>query len=366
MSLLRYDPTRTVTLRNEYQAEMRRRFKALRKLVTEAILDLDVLGLDEREPLSFNQELISNALPERQAWRFQTDAQKLGSFQTWLQQQIDDEILSVDVKGNPWTAKYVDSSYRKGVVRSFNEANKELDEPLGFIDGKRSQFLESSFTQPERLSKLQFLYTRSFEELKGITAAMSQQLSRVLAAGIANGRGARVIARELSNTITGITNKRALVLARTEVISAHAEGQLDSFQELGIERVGVVVEWDTAGDAGVCPLCRPMNGAIFTIEEARGMIPRHPNCRCAWIPAPKSKTNKKKREQTPGKIKRSIKAELPNRTRARDKVPQTVKEAKRRSSWVGKEKVTANVCDHLETNAKWFNNYMEALRDYRN
>jgi len=353
-------------LDEKYQAEMRRRFKALRKLVTKAILDLDVLGLDESQPLSFNQELISNALPERQAWRFQTDAQKLTSFQTWLQQQIDQEILSVDARGNPWTAKYVDSSYRKGVVRSFNEANKQLDEPLGFYQGRRSQFLESSFAQPERLSKLQFLYTRSFEELKGITAAMSQQLSRVLAGGIANGKGARAIARELSNTITGITNKRALVLARTEVISAHAEGQLDSFQELGIEKVGVLVEWDTAGDAAVCELCAPLQGAILTIKQARGMIPRHPNCRCAWIPASKSKTNRKKKVQTPGKIKRSLKAELPNKTRAGDKVPQTVKEAKKRSSWVGKEKVTTNVCDHLETNEKWFNNYMEALRDYRN
>jgi len=75
------------------------------------------------------------------------------------------------------------------------------------------------------------LYTRSYEELKGITSAMAQQVSRVVADGMANGLGPASIARNLSNTITGITRQRAMTMARTEVIHAHAEGQLDSFED---------------------------------------------------------------------------------------------------------------------------------------
>ena len=341
MVILKFDPTRTTTLRRKYQAEMRRRFYTVRSLVVKAIWKLDVLGLNENEPFTFNQELlVSNALPERQVWRFRTDAQKLTAFKGWLQEQIDQEILSVDVVGNPWSATYIDSSYRRGVIRAYSDTHvQELADIPDFYQGSRAQFLESSFSQAERLDKLKFLYTRSFEELQGITSAMSQQMGRILANGIANGRGARIIARELSNNITGITKQRAMVLARTELAAAHAEGQLDALEELGIEKVVAMIEWSTADNP--CELCADMNGAIFTIKEARGLIPRHPNCLCAWIPANVGeRSNKailKARGQNKGKIKASLKSELPKKTRAGKKVPQTVKEAKRRSTWAGKE-----------------------------
>lgn len=345
MVLLRLDPTRTTTLRKRYMAEMRKRFYKVRSAVIEAIWKLDALGLNKDEPINLaEQKFIANQLPERQAWRFLTDAEKLGAFERWFQGQIDQNILTVDVKGNLWTAKYVESGYRKGVVRSFSEMHAEaMAEVPAFYQGRREQFLESAFAQPERVSKLQFLYTRSFEELKGITAAMAQQMSRILADGIAQGLGPRAIARQLSRGITGITKQRAITLARTEIITAHSEGQLDAFEELGIEEVKVLAEWSTAGDDLVCPLCEPLEGAVMTVKEARGLLPRHPNCRCAWIPAGVGeRTNKQLRKalsQTKGKVKKSLKAELPKKTRAGEKVPQTLPEAKRRSTWAGKEEI---------------------------
>lgn len=32
-------------------------------------------------------------------------------------------------------------------------------------------------------------------------------------------------------------------------------------------------------------MCVPLEGTVLKIDEAQGMLPRHPNCRCAWIPA---------------------------------------------------------------------------------
>jgi hypothetical protein len=277
MAILRKDPTRTTTLRRQYSAEMRRRFYEVRSAVIQAIWKLDVLGLSKNAPLTLQQ--INNQLPERQAWRFHTDRGKLEAFRKWFQTQIDEKILTVETTGKPWTAKHVDSAYRKGVVRAYQDTHPEqLAESIEFYRGRRSQFLESAFAQGERLSKIEFLYTRSFEELKGITAAMSQQVSRILASGIAEGKGPRVIAREMSKAITGITRQRALALARTEIIAAHAEGQLDAFQELKVDAVGLMAEWSTAGDDLVCERCFPLEGAIMTIKEARGLIPRHPNC----------------------------------------------------------------------------------------
>lgn len=66
--------------------------------------------------------------------------------------------------------------------------------------------------------------------------------------------------------------------------SAYAEGALNSYEEMGIEGVEVEAEFATAGDDVVCPECEELEGKVYSIEEARGVIPVHPNCRCAWIP----------------------------------------------------------------------------------
>jgi SPP1 gp7 family putative phage head morphogenesis protein len=78
--------------------------------------------------------------------------------------------------------------------------------------------------------------------------------------------------------------RRAMMLARTEIIRAYAEATLQEFRNWGVEGVSAKAEWSTAGDDRVCPKCAPMEGRIFTLDEASGLIPFHPNCRCAWIP----------------------------------------------------------------------------------
>lgn len=223
---------------------------------------------------------------EAQAWRFRTDASKVTSYRDWLRQQTDAGLLSVDVRGDPWTAKYVESSYKKGIQRAYVDVNKTRPD---FYEGTQSQFLQSAFHAPEMLSKLELLNTRTFEELKGVTAAMSQQMSRTLAIGLAQGQGPVTIARQLVKDLDKITKTRALVIARTEIIHAHAEGQLDSFDRLGIEKIGVMAEWSSAGDSVVCERCDGMEGETMTVAEARGMIPLHPNCRCAWKPTEEKK-----------------------------------------------------------------------------
>ena len=74
------------------------------------------------------------------------------------------------------------------------------------------------------------------------------------------------------------------MLTRTEVINAHAEATLNSYVEAGLEGVTVNAEYTTAGDDKMCPKCVALQGRPYTIDEARGLIPQHPNCRCAWSP----------------------------------------------------------------------------------
>lgn len=106
---------------------------------------------------------------------------------------------------------------------------------------------------------------------------MDQQISRILAAGIGEGRGPYDIARQLNERVDKIGVTRSRMLARTEVINAHADASLNAYEEAGLEGVDVEAEWLTAADA--CPECEEAsNGGPYTISEARGLIPFHPNC----------------------------------------------------------------------------------------
>ena len=156
-----------------------------------------------------------------------------------------------------------------------------------------------AMTNPFHVDRVGLLFTRTFSELKGITDAMDQQISRVLAQGMADGLSPTTIARQLTAVIRGggadlgITDqlgrfmpaeRRAQVLARTEIIRAHAEAQLQELENWKVLEVNVKAEWITAGDDRVCPQCADLEGELFTIEVARGMIPLHAQCRCAWLP----------------------------------------------------------------------------------
>jgi len=289
---LKRDPSRTTMLRKRYMADMKRRFAKVSRAIQELIVGDDALGLITSEPLTFQQQV------PRQDWRFNSNANKVKAYRKWLQQQIDAKILTMDaISGKPWTATYADNAYRKGMMRAYIQVHKEaLAKDIAFYEGGKAQFLREAFAAPVVLSKIELIYTRAFDELKGVTAVMGQQMSRTLANGLIKGDGPRAIARELRKNVANITKKRALVIARTEVIYAHAEGQLDAFERLGVKEFGLMAEWLTAGDDRVCEQCGGLSGQVFTVAEARGMLPIHPNCRCCWMPFLKKVHRRRKRK----------------------------------------------------------------------
>ena len=73
--------------------------------------------------------------------------------------------------------------------------------------------------------------------------------------------------------------QRATIIARTETSRFMSEAAIDAFEQVGLSPT---VEFIMAEDG--CPLCQPFEGEIFPLAEARGFIPVHHNCRCAWAP----------------------------------------------------------------------------------
>jgi SPP1 gp7 family putative phage head morphogenesis protein len=99
----------------------------------------------------------------------------------------------------------------------------------------------------------------------------------------------------------GISESRAKTIAQSEITRVHAEGQLDAFDSLGVTRLGVMAEWMTADDDRVCDACAELDDVVMTVEEARGLLPRHPNCRCAWVAANVGEEDDKDNQQIRGK-----------------------------------------------------------------
>ena len=290
----RYDPTRTATLRKGFLQEIRRRFARLRSRVYDLIFKEDALGLrvgnggfaELMKPPSLAKLALRNAQPVlNQRWRFLSDPEKLKAFQVWLKAQIQSEVLGQDE--NALWERYIQEGFAKGAGRAFDDTNLKRFSPGGgeFYEGSRAQFLRDSFGRPETVEKVKLLAGRSFSDLEGVTEQMSKVMTRTLTDGLVQGKNPLEIGRNLASAVDRIGRDRAETIARTEIIRAHAEGQLTAFELLGVEELGVAVEWSTTGDDAVCPLCEPLEGVVLKIDEARGMLPRHPNCRCSFIPA---------------------------------------------------------------------------------
>ena len=271
------DPSRTKLLRDTFQRDVTKRLNQLWKAIKQVVLTEDGFGLKSRNA---NTTIVSNT-----RFAFTTDEAKVKAFREWLDEQVKLGLLETDAVGEPWNQTYIRSTYKKAVLRSYTEVRREVvDQPAGFYEGSKAEFLREAFDSPIAVDKIKLLSTRTFENLKGFTNDMGSRLNRITADGISHGHSPRKIARAIKDQLS-TSKARALTIARTEIIHAHAEGQLDSFERLGVKEVGVMAEWSTAGDDRVCPQCQPLDGSIMTVKEARGLIPLHPNCRCAWIPS---------------------------------------------------------------------------------
>jgi len=61
-------------------------------------------------------------------------------------------------------------------------------------------------------------------------------------------------------------------IARTETAKALGEGELQGYKQMGVEKVRF------NADPECCDLCAEKDGQVYTIDEAQGVIPVHPNC----------------------------------------------------------------------------------------
>lgn len=288
----RVDPTGTATLRRKYAQRLRGAFADLNTDIREGIRNQDVFGLD----IDTLQDLPPTA-------RFDRDERKRELFQDWLDGRIDEDVLEVIDRDQN---RFVRGAY----VRGLDDADQALAQAGVSIEAPTAA---AALNMGVHRRAVEDLYARNFANLKDITDEMSRQIGEELAEGFAEGDGPDAIARRITDRVDKIGKTRATVLARTEVINAHAEATLNRYDNFGVTQVRIRAEWSTAGDQRVCPICQTFEGQTWTIQEARETTatlteddvgafvpenrsassftgefpvkpPAHPQCRCRLLP----------------------------------------------------------------------------------
>lgn len=398
---LRTDPTKTATLRRLFTADINRRFSEVQREINKLVVDEDAFGLKPRtqDPFSgvsgkivipiatSDEKAIANFDPNQprdaegkwtdsgfgsmgdirlsvlqnqaienisinQRFMFHSTPQQVDAFRQWLSSQLQLRIMGVTAEQieNAWFTQYVQQGYEKGAGRAWDDFNKSKKaqaasaEQLSFFAGSKHQFLQQSFAHPESVDKVKLLAGRVFSDLKGITEEMSKVLVRNLTDGLVRGQNPRVIASTIAKSI-GVSKSRAETIAMTEITRAHAEGQLLALEKLGATEIGVAVEWSVSGLGTTkkgypspCKVCAPMKGVVFTIEEAKGLLPRHPRCRCSFVPAnvgEEVKGQNRSKSSIEEAITKSVKAEIPKGSKT------TLAKQKKKTSWPGVDKKIA-------------------------
>lgn len=261
------DPTRTTLVRVRWERDLVRRFQAIKKAIRKKIVTDNAFGIR------------TNASD----FEFATKTEKVDAFMRWLRQQQKDNLLEVtqgtsvkSAAASSWQSLYIRSAYQKGMAMAGSQMR------AGGVEVS-DRWIDAGFYRPIHADAVGLLYIRAYNDLDGITKAMDTKISRALASGMANGDGMDAIADAIDDAVDKIGIVRARMLARTETIAAHADATLNSYEEAGIDGVEIVGEFVTAKE-NVCPECEELEGNEYSIQDARGVIPVHPNCRCAWVP----------------------------------------------------------------------------------
>ena len=157
-------------------------------------------------------------------------------------------------------------------------------------DVSRNALVKRTFATIDRAA-VDFLANYQLQLLGDVTNELASGIHKTITAGVLSGKSIPEVAREIGRvvedkeafrkagkTVFKTAQQRATLIARTETLRAHNEGRKVFYRQVGVTKV----QWLTAHDERTCPICRPLDGKVFEIEEVEGP-PVHPGCRCSTL-----------------------------------------------------------------------------------
>lgn len=141
------------------------------------------------------------------------------------------------------------------------------------------------------VTAVEFLANYQIQLLGSVSETLASGIKGAIQRGVLEGLSIPDIRKLIGKTVTDpeafrragksvfkSAQQRATLIARTETLRAHNMGRLAFYAEAGVDEV----KWITAEDERTCPICRPLDGKVFKIEDLDGP-PIHPSCRCSVV-----------------------------------------------------------------------------------
>lgn len=301
----RRDPTRSAGLRRQGRTIVTRKVHELHSQLRQTLQDHDVVGLRQKA-----------TLPAGFSMFVEGNSNRLERSDTMLNRVVEQSLESPP----DWLSGLID----RAVQRGLEQVGQELKTAIDGIDyGDVSRFHANAATI----------------EVHGIAGETHRRVMRHVITALDRDNSPEALMREIRATLEKITKLRLNMLVNTSVVRAVNAGKLFGYGENGIEQVGIEPEWLpgsrmhshdsrvlhdreppkiggremissrtqqrreraerkleeafaekgvnvlTAGDDKVCDDCSDIAAdGPYDLDAARGLIPAHPNCRCAFIP----------------------------------------------------------------------------------
>lgn len=201
------DPAGVDRLERGAMREFDRRIKRILKLYNEAVIKIPA------EPV-VNRRYV-----------YRLDASLLRSLLVQFDLEVDSILLEGGEGGLWFFDRYVEVAAIRGTAQEY--ANLAQQSPV-YRSGRES--LQNILRSEPHQRRLLLVRARVFEEMKGLSGNMKANMARILTDGIGRGMNPREVARNL-RAQTGIEQRRAHRIARTEITTALRRARWDEAEE---------------------------------------------------------------------------------------------------------------------------------------
>lgn len=192
-----------------------------------------------------------------------------------------DQILLNGSEHDLWFYEYVDQAATRGTAQSFSN----LSQQSVAYAAERESLAAILISEPYQ-RRMALVNAREFEEMKGLTAQIKADMSRVLTDGIGRGLNPRDVSRNLTAQ-AGIEKVRANRIARTEITTALRRARWDEADE-ATSLLGLNVR--LLHFSALSPTTRMSHalrhGHLYTVDEVREWYATGANainCKCSQV-----------------------------------------------------------------------------------
>lgn len=179
-----------------------------------------------------------------------------------------------------WVDDPIEDAYRDGVT----DARAALRDAGVALDRSNATARLDHPRHRQRLSDRRAAQRALWTQLARDLEADIEQTVRAAAGQVPT---ASELAGTVADRVEKVGGHRARLIGETEPAAAYHSGTLQEYDLVGATQVELA--WETVGDRRTCARCEAGSaGSPYALEEARGLLPHHPLCRCWFTPVASS------------------------------------------------------------------------------